>query len=108
MSDPTLDTIDHVLQDYAVSGDAMRWMPDPAVRPKVPASGYPGIDFETFSRMAEAYRRAMQHLIAKFNEFVPVMTRTYRLMQAIDATTQARRSVMHAQYRRRSRRRNRR
>jgi hypothetical protein len=67
MAKDILDTIDGALGDWATSGDAMRWSPEPG---KVPA-GLPGfqeqISLEALTRLAEAVRPVMMSM-AQFAE----------------------------------------
>jgi hypothetical protein len=62
VSGDILDTIDHVLADYEVSGDAMRWTPEPQPEPM-----YEGLArlraVSPASMRTEAYGRLFAHAL---------------------------------------------
>lgn len=107
MSDPTIDAIDHALDDWETSGDAMRWTMDPQVKP-TPRLVI-DIDPEPFLR---AVRNAVRAITKAMAQFQLAAVKVSRLMAAAEEQeTRMRRARMHAAYRQRQlarRRRNRR
>lgn len=61
MSDPVLDTIDHVLHDFEVSGDAMRWTPEPRPAPTLTADQIAAFG-RVFATVGEAVNHQMRAL----------------------------------------------
>ena len=106
-ADGVLDQIDHALHDWGTSRDAMRWSPE-AAPPPTPVPAFDPVAFSTaVNRFAAAYREAMRGFALKLNEWSPVLSRAFRLMQQMDTEGQIRRSAMRREYHRRQKRRSR-
>lgn len=120
-ADDVIDSIDHALQDWSASPDAMRWTPEPAPpRNSLPSrwhqpagSPYPYLWSAVTS--AAVFEEAMQGVRAAFDRTLrEVVAETTKLPATFAATfadvheaENARRSAMHTAYRARARRRTR-
>lgn len=102
MSDPVLDTIDHVLHDFDTSPDAMRWMPEPQPAPVNPAQAMATL-VVNITPIVETYRRVFQQLARSLAKWSPRIAELKRLLAEAEANE--RRSAMHSEYRRRRNRR---
>lgn len=73
MSDPVLDTIDHVLHDYETSPDAMRWTPE--ARPEVAT---PAVDLEAVRRSLAVIGELVTAYSKAITEFAQRLGKTFR------------------------------
>lgn len=115
MSDPVLDSIDHVLHDYEVSGDAMRWTPEPRPVPTLTAGQIAAFG-RAFAAVGETVNRQMRAVVKVAQQVGKAYVKfAHRVMEHDRVRCRVCRPYANpkplafgAEYRRRTRRRNRR
>lgn len=117
MSDPVLDSIDHVLHDFDTSPDAMRWTPEPAKQPRMELTPDQIQALRrVFNTAGEAVARGIKSLTKAFERAGKAYLNFAHQVSAHDRTrcrvcrpyANPKPLAFGAEYHRRSRRRNRR